>query len=202
MLLTGGASAQESGVRGHFDYYVLSLSWSPSHCADLGGKRGDAQCKTGQEQGFVIHGLWPQFAAGGYPQFCPPVSTMHKQNLRNLPPYMPPELMVHQWKKHGSCSSFDQNGYLEAMRLTFEKLVVPEELRNPKAPIRIKSEEVRKRFHAANPKLPKDGIAVICQGGRLQEVRVCLDKGLEFRSCGKGMDDRCGIGAVDLLPVR
>ncbi len=202
LMLTGGASAQEFGVRGQFDYYVLSLSWSPSYCADVGEKRKDAQCKTGQDQGFVVHGLWPQFMNGAYPQFCPPVSTMHKQNLRNLPTYMPPDLMVYQWKKHGSCSGLDQGGYLEAIRLAYERLVVPEELRNPKTPLKIKSEEVRKRFLAVNPKLPKDGMAVTCQGGRLQEVRLCLDKSLEFRACGKKVDDRCGIGTIDLPPVR
>src|SRR4051794_41835433 len=53
---------------GKFDYYVLSLSWSPEHCAEVHTAPGDAQCGTGHHYAFVVHGLWPQDENGGYPQ--------------------------------------------------------------------------------------------------------------------------------------
>src|SRR5215212_5317363 len=49
---------------GEFDFYVLSLSWSPSFC-DAASERGNsgrnqqAQC-GGRPFSFVVHGLWPQ----------------------------------------------------------------------------------------------------------------------------------------------
>ena len=51
---------------GVFDYYLLSLSWSPSYCA-ASGARGDRQCA--RRFAFVLHGLWPQFERG-WPQDC------------------------------------------------------------------------------------------------------------------------------------
>jgi ribonuclease T2 len=62
----GAASAQDrrQNAPGEFDFYVLSLSWSPSFCeaASERGRSGrsqDAQC-GGRPFSFVVHGLWPQ----------------------------------------------------------------------------------------------------------------------------------------------
>src|SRR5215470_3353187 len=46
-----------------FDYYVLSLSWSPEHCAEPAGHGDTQQCASTRHFAFVLHGLWPQFAA-------------------------------------------------------------------------------------------------------------------------------------------
>ena len=44
---------------GEFDFYVLSLSWSPTFCADKGdGNRG--QCGIEKDFRFIVHGLWPR----------------------------------------------------------------------------------------------------------------------------------------------
>ena len=58
-------TAASGQCAGHFDYYLLSLSWSPSYCLVHPADR--YQCQ-GRGFGFVLHGLWPQFNAGGYPQ--------------------------------------------------------------------------------------------------------------------------------------
>ena len=47
---------------GKFDYYVLSLSWSPEHCATTHDT--STQCAGTRHFGFVVHGLWPQFEHG------------------------------------------------------------------------------------------------------------------------------------------
>ena len=51
-----------------FDYYLLALSWSPSWCAAEGDRRAE-QCRPERDLGFVVHGRWPQHAAG-WPAFC------------------------------------------------------------------------------------------------------------------------------------
>src|SRR5271170_6274224 len=59
--------ANSDAQAGRFDYYLLSLSWAPTYClthADDG-----AEC-TGKGYGFVVHGLWPQYDTGGYPENC------------------------------------------------------------------------------------------------------------------------------------
>jgi len=54
---------------GDFDFYVLSLSWSPG----FAGRRpapAREPMQSGAGLGFVVHGLWPQYEHG-YPQDCP-----------------------------------------------------------------------------------------------------------------------------------
>src|ERR1700729_2986492 len=73
--MTGTASAQDrrQNEPGKFDYYVLSLSWSPSFCA-ANAERPSARSKPDPQCGprpysFVVHGLWPQYERG-FPEFC------------------------------------------------------------------------------------------------------------------------------------
>src|SRR5664279_6001869 len=66
VLGAGTASAQDrrQNAPGEFDFYVLSLSWSPSFCEQASergnGGRSGAQC-GGRPFSFVVHGLWPQY---------------------------------------------------------------------------------------------------------------------------------------------
>ena len=88
-----------------FDFYVLSLSWSPSYCEAEGEEANRQQCGIARPYAFVVHGLWPQFERG-FPESCrtdePDVSNA---TLRTLYDIMPSAgLIRHQWRKHGSCS--------------------------------------------------------------------------------------------------
>src|ERR1700690_2008813 len=70
-LWTGTASAQDrqQNEPGKFDFYVLSLSWSPSFC-DAGSTRAQGQPECGpRAYSFVVHGLWPQYEKG-FPKSC------------------------------------------------------------------------------------------------------------------------------------
>ena len=69
LAASGPASAQDQrqNAPGEFDFYVLSLSWSPSFCEEASergsGGRSQAQC-GGLPFSFVVHGLWPQYEHG------------------------------------------------------------------------------------------------------------------------------------------
>src|SRR5262249_47194304 len=59
---------QRQNTPGQFDFYVLSLSWSPSFCASAAersrsGAAINAQCGA-RPYSFVVHGLWPQYEKG------------------------------------------------------------------------------------------------------------------------------------------
>lgn len=56
------------GTPGEFDYYLLTLSWSPEFCYSQAHAE-KPECQSGHN-GFVLHGLWPQYAHGGYPENC------------------------------------------------------------------------------------------------------------------------------------
>src|SRR5580704_8700411 len=64
------AQDQRQNSPGEFDFYVLSLSWSPSFCeeAEERGRNSQAQC-GGRPFSFVVHGLWPQYEHG-FPEYC------------------------------------------------------------------------------------------------------------------------------------
>src|SRR3979490_1711090 len=70
----GPASARDrrQDEPGQFDFYVLSLSWSPSFCEEASERgnegRSQAQC-GGRPFSFVVHGLWPQYEHG-FPDYC------------------------------------------------------------------------------------------------------------------------------------
>lgn len=52
-----------------FDLFLLVRTWPPTFCEQL--KEMREECTVAPLEAFTIHGLWPQYATGGWPQFCP-----------------------------------------------------------------------------------------------------------------------------------
>lgn len=48
-----------------FDYLLLAVRWPPSDCTE-------DQCVPSIPDRWIIHGLWPNFANGSWPQNCCP----------------------------------------------------------------------------------------------------------------------------------
>ena len=112
----GVASAQDrrQNTPGEFDFYVLSLSWSPSFCEQASergnGGRSGAQC-GGRPFSFVVHGLWPQYERG-FPEYCQRSAEWLDRNIMtSMLDLMPaPGLIFNEWKKHGTCSGLGATG--------------------------------------------------------------------------------------------
>lgn len=195
-----------SSAGANFDFYVLSLSWSPSYCAD-NGDRSNArqQCGTGRSYGFVAHGLWPQNDKG-FPESCD-----HKQANDLVPrdlvsafsDIMPSAgLMRHEWRKHGTCAGISQQDYFTTLRNAYQAVAIPPAFRTVSSQRMVDPILIEKAFIAANPGLPANAIAVTCKRRRIEEVRICMDKGLKFRSCGEVDRNSCRNRSVTLLPNR
>ena len=185
-----------------FDFYVLSLTWSPSYCEAEGGARNDAQCETGRRNGFLVHGLWPQYERG-YPEDCPTRLTPDSAEIRAVADLMPaPGLVRHEWRKHGSCSGLSPADYLKTVRAAREAVRIPAAFRRLDNYVMVSPAEVEAAFVAANPGLRPGGVAVVCDGRRLREVRVCLTRGLGFRACEEVDRRACRASRVVLPPVR
>lgn len=180
--LCGAAHAkQPRGEPGRFDYYAMALSWSPAYCAT----RVDAdQCERARPLGFVLHGLWPQYA-NGYPQNCSTERLPGPIKTKYTPLFPSAKLVEHEWKKHGTCSGLDAAGYFELSARLKEKLAIPAAYREPTRPVRTTYLEMTRAFKAANPALAPDAVLPFCSGGGrfLREVRVCYDKGGAFMAC-------------------
>lgn len=186
-----------------FDFYVLSLSWSPSYCEAEGEDANQQQCADGRLYAFVVHGLWPQFERG-YPQDCatqdPNVS---RETLRTLYDIMPSAgLIRYQWKKHGSCANMAQGDYFRVLRAARDTVVVPTQFRRLDDYKTVDPKEVETAFIEANQSLPAEGVAVTCDKRYLREVRICMTKDLAYRPCPEVDRRACRLPKVVMPPMR
>ncbi len=200
------ASSAVPKSEGKFDYYLLVLSWSPTHCSsDAGrGRDDDLQCRSGRPYGFVLHGLWPQNERG-WPESCSTterdVSNANMTEALKLSPSA--ELVQHEWNKHGTCAGLSQDDYFAASALAVGSVNVPKAYRAPAQPLVTTPNDVKREFLDANRAIPQDGLSATCSRNELAEVWVCLDKSLQPRSCSAEVRKKhCGARQVRMLSVR
>ncbi|CUH38299.1 Ribonuclease I precursor [Jannaschia seosinensis] len=188
---------------GAFDYYVLSLSWTPTWCALEGDARASPQCEAGQGHGFTLHGLWPQYE-NGWPSRCPTSAraATRAQTERMAGIMGSSGLALHQWRKHGTCSGMNAHGYFATSRAAYDSVVRPDVLRGLERAVTLPAEVVEAAFLEANPTMEADGVTVTCRAGRIQEVRICLTRDLEPRTCGADVVRDCTQGDALLAPMR
>ena len=186
-----------------FDFYVLSLSWSPSYCEAEGQEANRQQCAAARPYAFVVHGLWPQFERG-FPERCPTDEPdVSNATLRTLYDIMPSAgLIRHQWRKHGSCAGLDQADYFAVLRAAREAVAIPPEFRRLEGYRTLDPDDAEAAFLKANRSLPRDAVAVTCDKRYLREVRICMTKDLEFRSCPEVDRRDCRLAKVVMPPVR
>jgi ribonuclease T2 len=192
--------SNRSNQTGDFDYYLVSLSWSPSYCVTHPNDK--RQC-GGRGFGFVLHGVWPQKQAGGYPEDCPVTSQPSANAVEKALAFMPSEKLIqHEWTKHGSCSGLSADEYLSLADRAFATLKIPAGFDAPSASRNLSAEQIEAEFLQSNPGLNRESLTVSCKGNELQEVRLCVDKQLKPMSCGKGVRTQCGRETVQIRSVR
>lgn len=193
----------QEGTPGQFDFYVLSLSWSPSFCETGGGRRGsDEQCNRGRPFAFVVHGLWPQYERG-FPQRCGEAPWIDRELIRSMTDIMPAYgLVLHEWKTHGTCSGLSGEDYFKTVRRAYEHVKIPERFVRINDYLTVSPDEVERAFIEANPGLAGDMVSVTCDSRRLREVRVCMGKDLKFRACPETDRRACRNPQIVMPPVR
>ncbi|MGO8910689.1 MAG: ribonuclease T2 family protein [Bradyrhizobium sp.] len=204
----GPASAQDrrQNTPGEFDFYVLSLSWSPSFCEEASergntGRSQQAQC-GGRPFSFVVHGLWPQYEHG-FPEYCDRDSWLDRDIMRSMLDLMPaPGLIFNEWKKHGTCAGLGPRPYFETIRKARAAVKIPPEFIELSDPKTIAPSEIEDAFIKVNPGLSSAAIAVTCNRTRLSEVRICMSKDLQFRACEEIEGRACKREQVVMPPVR
>ncbi len=205
----GPASAQDQrqNTPGEFDYYVLSLSWSPSFCEQAeergnSGRSQQAQC-GGRPFSFVVHGLWPQYERG-FPEYCQrPSPRLDRNIMTSMLDLMPaPGLIYNEWDKHGTCSGLGERAYFETIRKARAGIKIPPDYLQLTEAKTVAPAEVEDAFVKVNPGLSTSAIAVTCNGNRLSEVRICLGKDLQFRSCEEIDRRACRRDQVTMPPMR
>lgn len=200
-----GPAHPGGNVPGQFDYYVLSLSWSPQYCASRGkqARPDDPQCGTGAAFGFVLHGLWPQYATRGFPESCSLGPNPTPDTVTRMLRIMPSQRLIeHEWQKHGTCSGMTPDRYFAAAESLFTTLRIPTRYRSPAQPVTTTVAELRQEITAENPTVSGENLAIYCRGNLLREVRLCFAKDLKPQACSAGVHDGCPPGAITVLPIR
>lgn len=203
LVISAGMAAASGEKSGRFDYFVLSLSWSPNWCDLEGRKKGSEQCQPGRGFGWVLHGLWPQYESG-WPSYCP---TATRPPSRGQTAAMADimgtgGLAWHQWKKHGTCSGLTSDEYFAASRRAFDAVNRPPIFRKLDKPMKLPASVVEKAFLRANPTWDKDMLTITCKAGRIQEARLCLTRDLEPRICGRDVIRDCSMSDALFAPVQ
>ena len=200
------ASAQDARQNepGKFDFYVLSLSWSPSYCAAAhdSGRSGGAQCGA-RPYSFVVHGLWPQYEKG-FPEYCEqPSPRLYHRIMESMLDLMPaPRLIYNEWDKHGTCSGLSAQAYFDTIRKARAAVKIPSEFIDLSDTKTVSPSEIEDAFVKANSGLEPGGIAVDCDNRRLTDIRICLSKDLQFRDCPGVVKRACRRDQIVMPPVR
>lgn len=198
-----GVARAEGERAGHFDYYVMALSWSPSWCARRGDAHAAEQCQPGRGRGFILHGLWPQNIRG-WPSWCR--TTARDPSRRDSDAMIDlmgsAGLAWHQWKKHGRCSGLSGRDYYTLTRRAFDAVTVPALFTRVTQNLKLSARVVEEAFLEANPALSPDMVTVTCTAGLIQEVRICLDRNLTPRPCGPDIRRDCDLENAGLRAIR
>ncbi|MDK3073949.1 ribonuclease T2 [Sedimentitalea sp. JM2-8] len=203
MLLAAGPAVAQSGRPGQFDYFVLSLSWSPNWCAITGDARGSDQCDARHDHGWILHGLWPQYHRG-YPSNC---HTVERPPSRAMTDAMADimgtsGLAWHQWKKHGTCSGLSAADYFALSRRAYASVARPEVFRKLDRTVTLPASLIEEAFVKANPGLRPEMITVTCKDSHIQEARLCLSRDLAPVPCGRDVALDCGLKDAVFAPIR
>lgn len=178
----------------NFDYYLLNLSWSPEFCYS----HPDA-IECSEHAAFVLHGLWPQRASGGYSENCSeapgPRDAAQYSDL-----YPDPELLRHEWRTHGTCSGLTPDAFFSLARKAVHSVTIPAKLASLDHQVSIPRDEIVDLFTHANPSIPASSLVISCGNNYLTAVEVCLSKALEPTACGPIRS--CRANTVRIPPPR
>lgn len=198
-----GIARAKNELAGEYDYFVLSLSWSPNWCAIEGDAKRSSQCADDTGYGWIMHGLWPQFHRG-YPSFC---RTVERPPSRGMTSAMADimgtgGLAWHQWNKHGTCTGLSAQDYYALSRRAYALVNRPDIFRKLNRSVKLPATVVEDAFLMANPTLKPDGITITCRDGHIQEARICLSRDLTPVSCGQDVVRDCQIKDAIFDPLR
>lgn len=205
LTLSAAAPAQDArqNQAGEFDFYVLSLSWSPSFC-DAVGDRATQQSECGERPySFVVHGLWPQYEKG-FPEYCQvPAPRLDRNIVSSMLDLMPaPRLIFREWDRHGTCSGLSARAYFETVRKARAVVKIPPEFLEVKSELTVTPDTVEEAFTKVNPGLSRSAIAIGCDNKRLREIRICMTRDLAFRDCAEVERRSCRRDQLVMPPVR
>jgi ribonuclease T2 len=165
--------------------YTLAISWSPNFCR---GKQFDPdkrlQCGGQNRFGFVLHGLWPDGEGKDWPQYCAATPLLAEATVRrNLCATPSPQLLQHEWAKHGTCMAGETpDSYFRRSTTMYRRLRFPDMDRLSRGP--LTAGRFAQAMARANRGIGADMMRVTAdKNGWLDEVWLCLDRRFRYQTC-------------------
>jgi ribonuclease T2 len=178
--------------------YTLALSWSPQYCRAHRDEADDSfQCAGANRFGFTLHGLWPDGEGKVWPQYCEAAAVLPEKVIRGAICATPsPQLIQHEWTKHGTCMKTDPARYFATSTRLYRDYAYPDMMALSRRKLTVTS--FKRAFAAANPGLTPAMFRLnLGRGGWLEEVWLCLDTAFKPRRCAA-----TGEGAKASAPVK
>jgi ribonuclease T2 len=194
------SAANSDASAGDFDYFLLTLSWAPEFCATNPNGRTSVECAPSQHRGLVVHGLWPQYDSGKWPQDCASTPPVSSSIVNHMMPIMPgKQLIQHEWEKHGTCSGMSVQDYFGAIEKLYNGLEVPPEFKKPTASAQTNAAAIEQKFATANS-ASKGAFRISCPQNEFSAVEVCLSKDLQYQACPTTLKE-CRASKIEVRPV-
>jgi ribonuclease T2 len=183
-----------------FDYFLLTLSWAPEFCATNASGRSSAECDPDKHMGLVVHGLWPQYDNGKWPESCSTTKPVASATVDHMMPIMPGAgLIQHEWAKHGTCSGLSVQDYFGAIEKLYNRLQVPADFKKPASSAHTNAAAIEQKFATAN-NAPKGAFRVSCPQNEFSAVEICMSKDLKYQACPATLKD-CRATKIEVRPV-
>ena len=193
-------SQSSNSSQATFDYYLLTLSWAPEFCASNPKGKSTAECNPSKHMGLVVHGLWPQYNNGKWPQDCADTPPVASDTVNHMLPIMPGKpLIQHEWAKHGTCSGLSVDDYFAAIEKLYNGLTVPDDFKRPSSNSEAAPSDIEQKFADAN-QADAGAFRVSCPQNKFSAVQICLSKDLKYQACPDTVKE-CRASQVEILPV-
>lgn len=181
--------------------YSLALSWSPEFCRSRAGRpEHRIQCAGRNGRfGLVVHGLWPEGAAGRWPQWCATRRRLDERTARAHLCMMPSSrLMAHEWPSMAVAWSAPRRAISKVTAILWNSLRLPD-LDRLSRQEGLTAGTIRQAFADANgPHWTPAMVGIeTSRNGWLEELRLCYGRDFMPRAC-----DRKRIGPPDATPLK
>lgn len=164
--------------------YTLALIWTPQHCFHTVGGAESLECNRDTGTRFVLHGLWPDGEGKSWPQWCAAADILPRKVIAAHYWATPsPQLMQHEWAKHGTCMTTKPELYFDLSRTLYSQIRYPDMAALAKR-TSLTVGNFANAFAAANRGISADMLRVTTtRGGWLDEVWLCMDKAMDYTRC-------------------
>ena len=190
--------------------YVFGYSWTPGFCATQSNDPGCSDPEDYWKSHFTLHGLWPQYTDNGYPSFCTQEpfkpSCAEDVGMDTMEQYWPnvqanpgdsdyDDFWMHEWTKHGTCSTLDQTTYYQTAIDLIKSYGTPTVV-SSNIGESLPADDIRSGFGGSSKVILK------CSSGSLVGAYTCWtqsngapNKKVDCPTSTNG-EDNCGSGSV------